>query len=145
MDEDIFHLYSLTSNRTSHIHYLHIRALNITLSSSCVWKQVTANIALFYSTSAFNFTIINILKNQSSKNMFQRNTIFYQMHILQPRHILQVQLNTPFFYCNHQDCLRYLVYVHQLNPLINAPKLDLNFGFSSIKVHLDLFLVFAAN
>jgi hypothetical protein len=60
MDEDIFHLYSLTSNITSYIHHLHIRALNTTLSSSCVWKQVTTNIALFYSTSAFNFTIINI-------------------------------------------------------------------------------------
>jgi hypothetical protein len=37
------------------------------------------------------------LKDQSSKNMFQRNTIFYQTHILQPGHILQVQLNMPFF------------------------------------------------
>jgi hypothetical protein len=38
----------------------HIRALNTTLSSSSVRKQVTTNIAPFYSTSEFNFKIINI-------------------------------------------------------------------------------------
>jgi hypothetical protein len=58
---------------------------------SSVWEEVKKE--HLYSISQLSTS----LKDQSSKNMFQRNTIFYQTHILQSGHILQVQMNTPFF------------------------------------------------